>query len=149
MYYFLQFPRRTAFWGVLALLVNLFVFKVGFANIFHCAISPIGGLLDFFLAFCFWSLVAWPILVGIHFLYCKIKDTFQYDGFWGALGYDVVFPFASLFLIIKLIITKHKIQDDSAWHNFEDGLQVAFGGIWSIALIVLFVCGFLLASKAF
>ena len=143
MYYFLQFPRRTAFWGLIALLVNIFVFRVSFSYMFRCAISPGGGLLNLFLAFCFWSLVAWPILVGIHFLYCKIKDTFQYDGFWGALGYDVVFPFASIFLILKLIITKHRIQDDSPWHNFEDGLQVAVGGLWSILLIAFFAYGFI------
>ncbi len=147
MYYFLQFPRRTAFWGLMALLVNVFVFKVKFSYMFHCATSPVGGLLDLFFAYCFWSLVAWPILVGVHLLVCKIRDSFQYDGFWGALGYDVVFPFASTILIIKLIITRHEIDDDSAFHIFEDGLQVAFGGLWTIVLIAFLTYGFLSLAK--
>lgn len=79
---------------------------------------------------------AYLLFVLIHLLACKIGKSRLSAGeaYISALGYDLAAPFSKIGTFFAVITKKWIIRDDSKFHNFVDGLQVATGGIWAIAI---------------
>lgn len=144
MFYLLGFLRRTPLYGLIALPVSIFVFKVSFADIYACAFNPT-SLAGYFAAFMFWSIIAYPVFVAIHLLAVKISDKHRGlgDAYISALGVDITAPFRYVGMFFLVIAGKHKIKDDSTFHDMGDLFQVIFGFVWTIAMIVFFLIGFL------
>ena len=144
MFYFIGFLRRTALFALISLPVSLVAFRASFKKIFEAAMEPT-SLLEFFCAFIFWAIIAYPVIAGVHLLMCKISNKRRSVGeaYFSALGYDIIAPFKYVGLFFLVMTKKHIIKDDSAWHNFEDLMQVIWGFIWTILMAGFITYGFL------
>ena len=148
MFYFIGFLRRTPLFGLLSLPISVFVFDIRFSDIYKCAFNP-QSFIEIFLAFMFWSILAYPIFVAIHLLAVKISDKNRSigDAYFRALGNDLISPFKYTILFFMVVFGIHKIKDDSAFHNFSDFIQILFGFIWTIAIMAFMVFGFIMLNK--
>ena len=144
--YYLSFFRRTAFVGVILLLVVLIFFQISFPTIFVEAQALDTGR-SIFYAWLLWSPPIWAILMIIHIITSMISLRRHgiheniFENFFGSLWADIITPFISIISFIRVITGIHKIEDDSAFHNFLDFLEVLFGFLWTIIMIVIIVYG--------
>ena len=90
-----------------------------------------------------------PLFVAIHLLAVKISNKHRElsEAYFSALGADLTAPFRYVGLFFMVILGKHKIKDDSDFHDACDFLQVLFGFIWTIAMIIFFLIGLLNIGK--
>ncbi|MBR4058663.1 MAG: hypothetical protein IKK03_02340 [Lachnospiraceae bacterium] len=146
MFYAIGFLRRTPLYGLLSLIVSVFVFKTSIVDIAHAASAPASAL-DLFCAFIFWSLPAYPVMVALHLFAIKISRGKRCDSsdlieaYFSSLGADLTAPFRYVGIFLAVIIGKHKIRDDSDWHDTADFLQVLWGFIWTILMIIIIALG--------
>ena len=148
MFYFLGFLRRTALFALVSLPVSLFTFGGNLKKIFVAAMEP-DSLIEYFCAFMFWSIIAYPVIATIHVIMCKIsdRDGSAIESYFCALGSDIVSPVRYIGIFLLVMTKKHIIKDDSAWHNFEDLLQVIWGFVWTILMTAFIAYGFLNIGK--
>lgn len=80
------------------------------------------------------------LLVALHVLLCRIKSNFRTSGevIFDTVSSDLTAPFRHVSIFLAIITKRHIIQDDSAWHNFTDFLETAFGFAWTV-FIALFI----------
>lgn len=143
MFYIIGFLRRTPLFGLIALPISVFVFNVDFMTIYKNALNPT-TLHSYFCAFMFWSILAYPLCVVLHLLMVRISNKHRSLGeaYMSALGADLTAPFRYIGLFFMVITGKHKIKDDSTFHDAGDFLQVFFGFVWTVAMIIFFLVGF-------
>ena len=148
MFYLLGFLRRTPLFGLIALPISIFLLDVNFTTIYQNAIEPI-SFAGYFSAFMLLSVLAYPIFVTIHLLMVKVrrKNRDLVEAYLSALGTDLIAPFRYISVFLAVILGKHRISDDSSFHNACDFAQVLFGFIWTIFMVVFFVIGFITVSN--
>ena len=144
MFYIIGFLRRTPLYGLMALPISIFVFNAHLQELFSQAFGPT-SFAGFFGAFLIWSIVAYPLFVAIHLLCVKLTSSNRdlVEAYFSALGQDLIAPFRYVGLFLLVITKKHKINDNSDFHEICDLLQIVFGFIWVLVMIVYFWIGFL------
>ena len=151
--YYLHYIRRTAVWGVIIHLICTFGLKMGFSDIVSKA-ALTGSMPELFYAFLAYSIPVLIITLIIRILWFfaavkpKAKKYFNYTPslaghIFGALKNDIVHPVDNTIMFLKTLTRRHIIEDDSPWHVFCDFMQVFFGFIWTVAMVVFVAWGFL------
>ena len=122
--YILGVFRRTALWGIFLVILGSIAWKS--LEVLYLIVYFIGAYIFFVL---------------LHLLICKIQKIRRSAGeaYFSALKHDLIAPFSKIGTFIAVVTKKWIIRDNSKFHNFIDGLQVATGGIWSIAILGLAV----------
>ena len=148
MFYFIGFFRRTALFALLSLPISILAFETSFRKIFAAAMEP-NSLIEYFCAFMFFAIVAYPVIAMIHVIMCKIsdRDGSALESYFCALMSDIISPFRYISIFFLVITKKHIIEDDSAWHNFQDLLQVIWGFVWTLFMAIFITYGFLNIGK--
>lgn len=144
MFYIIGFLRRTPLFGLIALPISIFIFNADFKTICESALNPT-NIAGCFAAFMFWSIFAYPICVSLHLIIIKIlkRPYGLLDTYFSALGADLTAPIRYIGTFFAVITGKHKIKDDSTFHDMCDYFQVIFGFLWTLVMTVFFIIGFL------
>ena len=94
----MHYIRRTALYGIITLLVCIFALKIEFTEIIQGATTLITWG-DYFCAFLFYSIFAYPVMMILHLIICKIKEKISkysdplIESFFISLWADIVAPF--------------------------------------------------------
>ena len=113
MFYIIGFLRRTPLFGIISLIVSIFVFKADIRDIANAALAP-SSTLDYFCTFIFGSLLAYPLVVVLHLLMIKISRGKRCDfddlleAYFSALTGDITAPFRYIGTFFVVIIGKHR-----------------------------------------
>lgn len=138
MFYLIGIIKSAFLYGIILLPICVFKLDLDIQTILEYGLNfENNNLINLFCSYMLISVIAYPITVVLHLLACKIDkiNDSLLEIYFRGLGSDIISPFRRIFIFLLVITKNHEIDDDSAWHNFVDFVQIIFGFICALLLL--------------
>ena len=144
MFFILGLLMSTALYGIICLLISIFGLHIAIPSLFQVALHP-NGFKEIFLAFMFWSPVAYVVLQVINFLMLKAARAVtgdDFDFFEDVLGRfvaNVTNPWRGL---VAIKFGSESADEAGVLFWLYCWFEVILHFLWSIALLGFIGFGF-------
>ena len=140
MAYIFGMFRRTALYGVVALIVTIFVRKIEFMTILKLSKTNV-EFKGFFTSFLLLCLIVFPIIEILFVVYRKLSAIFGDSNEYGLGDFfttffrDITYPFLSFGTLMRGIYDRDFISTALGW------VETIFGFVWTFGWIGFMVFG--------